>query len=105
MIDRLTDTRTQPFIVRITSAPGILGLLCAPLLRGDGRGLLFNWNLENLELFGWNVVICCTHVHMQHYLYQHLNILSIVKLGFNGDFIDVFKSSIIQTAATLLLSR
>ena len=34
---------------------GILGLLCAPLLRGDGKGLLFNWSLKNLELFGWNV--------------------------------------------------
>ena len=61
--------------IHINFAPGILGLLCAPLLRGDGKGLLFNWNLENLELFGWNVVICCT-------LYVHLleNLKSIVQL-------------------------
>ena len=60
-------------IYYITSPPGILGLICAPLLRGDGRGLLFNWNLENLELFGWNVVRSCV-VHMQYYLNRYINI-------------------------------
>ena len=35
---------------------GILGLLCVPLLRGDGKGLLFVWTLESLELLCWNMV-------------------------------------------------
>ena len=36
--------------------PGILGLICAPLLRGDGKGLFYTWSLESLELLGWNMV-------------------------------------------------
>ena len=35
---------------------GILGLLCVPLLRGDGKGLLFVWTLDSLELLCWNMV-------------------------------------------------
>ena len=34
---------------------GILGLVMAPLLRGDGKGLVFTWSLDSAQLLGWNM--------------------------------------------------
>ena len=42
--------------ISFLSTLGILGLICAPLLRADGKGLFYVWSLESLELFGWNMV-------------------------------------------------
>ena len=42
--------------IPVNGVGGILGLLCAPLLRGDGKGLLFVWTYESLQLFCWNIV-------------------------------------------------
>ena len=40
--------------VPVNGFGGILGLLCVPLLRGDGKGLLLTGSLESLQLLGWN---------------------------------------------------
>ena len=42
--------------VPVNGFGGLLGLLCVPLLRGDGKGLLLAGSMESVRLLGWNIV-------------------------------------------------
>jgi Amt family ammonium transporter len=42
--------------VPVNGFGGLLGLLCVPLLRGDGKGILLAGSMESVRLLGWNIV-------------------------------------------------
>ena len=43
-------------VVPVNGFGGILGLLCVPLFRGDGKGFVLTGGIESLQLLGWNIV-------------------------------------------------